>query len=466
MDVAVYEEVQPARAAEFTQSLGVNIHVRYLDTIYGDLPGLIGSLDHLKVHRVREALPRYYQDRIHTLAAHGVDFTFVVSEITPEESIGVMRPFVDYISAIEGPNEVNFWPVTYEGMTGMEGAAAYQRAIYASVKGDPAFAEKPVYALTLGGVGPDAYPPLGDLSEAADFGNAHIYFPQGSPPGEVIYSVDDWLFQPTPGLPRVITETGYYTEPRLQDGVSESVQARYTLNLWLSYFASGVQRIYLYELFDQKPDPDGTDRERHFGLFRNDGSAKPAADAIRNMMSITEDFGASSATFAPAPLSYSIENLPATGNTVLLQKSGGEHLVVIWSEPRIWDPEAKAEIDIPPTPVTLRLGATFRSAAVYDPMIGTTPIRTATGTDSVTVEITDHPVVVEIETELTDGLQRATTEAGGSVTQSAARILDGASGCCPLYQLYGWNFGGAELCEDQRGRCSGPYMFRPEQSRN
>jgi hypothetical protein len=39
----------------------------------------------------------------------------------------------------------------------------------------------------------------------------------------------------------------------------------------------GVVRLYLYELLDDRPG-------NHWGLFRTDGSPKPAAEAVRKLL--------------------------------------------------------------------------------------------------------------------------------------------------------------------------------------
>src|SRR5690242_16799832 len=99
---------------------------------------------------------------------------FIVSSSDITSAISTLKSYAPSLLAVEGPNEDNFWPVKYQGASNLPAAAAYQKALYAAVKSDTVLASTPVYNLTLGGVGKRAYAPLGDLSHAADYGNAHV----------------------------------------------------------------------------------------------------------------------------------------------------------------------------------------------------------------------------------------------------------------------------------------------------
>lgn len=113
-------------AASFVNALGVNTHLSYGDTAYANTKN-------------------------------------VLSDVT-----------------YEGVNETNIEPVTYNGLTRMPAAAALQQAIYAAVEADGQLAAIPVYNTTLGGGSQAQYSELGNLSNACDFGNGHIY-PSGGP---------------------------------------------------------------------------------------------------------------------------------------------------------------------------------------------------------------------------------------------------------------------------------------------
>jgi hypothetical protein len=48
--------------------------------------------------------------------------------------------------------------------------------------------------------------------------------------------------------------------------------------------------------------------------------------------------------------------------------------------------------------VTLHLGRTHPAVNVYDPTIGTTPAQVNRGIDSLVLNLSDHPIVIEVRT--------------------------------------------------------------------
>lgn len=74
-----------------------------------------------------------------------------------------------------------------------------------------------------------------------------------------------------------ITEMGYPTSTD-RYGVSEAQQAEYTKKQIELAGKMGVEVCIIYDLIDDGPDP-GNLRDRH-GLFRRDGSPKPAASVV------------------------------------------------------------------------------------------------------------------------------------------------------------------------------------------
>jgi Ca2+-binding RTX toxin-like protein len=139
------------------------------------------------------------------------------------------------------------------------------------------------------------------------------------------------------------------------------------------------------------------DHEQHFGLFNNDGSPKEAAVGLHDLTTILADTGATAASFTAGTLAYTITNLPSSGNSLLLQKSNGSFDLAIWAEPEIWNLTTLQEITVAATPVTLSLGQMAGTVEVYDPLSGTAPIASYTDVSQITLGITDHPLIVEID---------------------------------------------------------------------
>jgi hypothetical protein len=48
--------------------------------------------------------------------------------------------------------------------------------------------------------------------------------------------------------------------------------------------------------------------------------------------------------------------------------------------------------------ITIHLGKTYQLVNLYDPTSGTAPIDIKRDVDAIILEMTDHPVIVEIET--------------------------------------------------------------------
>ena len=137
------------------------------------------------------------------------------------------------IAAIEGPNEINGAPVTYQGITGTYAASIQvTQDLWAAVQADSLLSAVPVYALTLStGITFRAEEKLGNLAPYVTYGNAHIYAAASNNVWQ--YDMPSWLpifEQVTPGKPMVITETGYVTMP---SQVDEVAAAKYSLNTFL-----------------------------------------------------------------------------------------------------------------------------------------------------------------------------------------------------------------------------------------
>ena len=201
-----------------------------------------------------------------------------------------------------------------------------------------------------------------------------------------------------PGLPTVITETGYETNASDNySGVDPTVQAKLTLDELLDAFKDGVSQTYLYELLDEGG--------QYFGLFNADGSPKVAATAIHNLTTILADPGGTS-TFTPGSLSYAVTGLPATsnnfdGNRLLLEKSTGTFDLMLWAEAQIWNPTTESEVVAPSETTTVDFGQTQNVVLVFDPLQGTVPIAAYLNTQGVQITLTDHPIIVEVPTTTT-----------------------------------------------------------------
>jgi len=497
---------QALSALGFTNSLGINVHMEYTDGAYASEANVASDLAYLGITNIRDGVPTGTSiptlnqiTALNQLAAAGIKFDLGVSNTNVATQMAALNALEatspGSIIAVEGPNEINNWPVTYNGLTGQAAAVAFQTALYSAVKSDPALAGASVYNFTGGttpiettagtlvanangsytltngvtgwhaslpvGVttitatytGSGAAPwggiywspgngqqgaltggkngvvsftydntgtaPLGvyisfsdwnssttitgltatngnsgnlvtfdpnmSLAGMADDSNSHPYPSNGAEPGSYMHST---LGLPVPG-PRVITEDGYNTDPNNANGVSQTVQAQDEVKILLDGYQAGVAQTYLYELLDEKPDPNNTNSEMHFGVFNNDNSPKLAAVAIHNLTSLLNANNAPVAGFTPGTLAWSATGLPTTANTMLLEKTNGAFDLAVWNEPATATTGAAA--------VTVSLGATYGTVEVFDPVTGSAPIQTLTNVSQVNLSLGLDPLVIEVE---------------------------------------------------------------------
>ena len=398
----------PEGVSTFLQALGINTHLSYPGTpYYGQPQSVISALQYLGINTVRDQPPAFTSDPTtasagDALAAAGVQFdALLVSSSGPVDVTDTLtttsafeQTYPGSIAAIEGPNEVNGSPVTYEGITNTYAASVQvTQDLWAGVQSDSSLETVPVYALTLsdgitGVLGAEKQ--LGDLAPYVTYGNAHVY----ACCSNNVWDEDmpHWLpifEQDTPGMPMVITETGYATVP---SNVDELSAAKYNLNTFFENALNGLVKTYLYELVDQNKSAADTNPSDYYGEFHNDWSPKVGATAIHNLTAILQNAGSGTAS---GTLTYTVTGLPATGRTFLLGSSTTFDLA-IWIDSTVYDPTNAVDIAAPAYSLTVDLGATFASVAVYDPMIGTTPIATYSNVSTLNISVTDHPLIVQV----------------------------------------------------------------------
>ncbi|KQT60679.1 MULTISPECIES: carbohydrate-binding domain-containing protein [unclassified Aureimonas] len=390
------------RVSDLIDTMGVATHIDYTDGQYRDIDADIAALKFLGINHVRDAAPNpasdaFGQGHLADAAKAGLKFTFVVQgNVDPEVVVGRLHQFAaahpGAITGIEGPNEVNNWPVTYRGLTGTAGAQAYQAALFDAVNADPLLKNIPVLGFT-------DYPVHASDS---DWNNIHPYPKNGDQPRDTVVAEAKAQAAIDPGKGFAITEGGYHTSLSADrnggwEGVDEATQAKLTLNMYMDAAQQGSKITNLYQLLDAYPDhKGGGDQESHFGMFRLDGSAKPVATAIHNFTTILRDAGGSAGGFKAGSLDYSVSGLPSTGHTYLMQKSDASFQIIAWNEPDIWDQAANRAIAAPTSTVTVSLGKTFETVQVFDPLKGTGAIQTLHNVSSVQLGLTDHPLVLQV----------------------------------------------------------------------
>lgn len=417
----------------FVNSIGVNTHAGFGWTDYNNLALMVDDLKYLGVTHLRDAMGTSpaAQPVVGGLAAAGYKFDFLVSSALPQTGATGLQNYIvslekfaashpGSISAIEGLNEANHQPFSYNGSSSLSAAAQFQSALYQAINSNATLASTPVYNLSLAYNDPQGYSQLGNMSGSVDYANAHAYVSTSLTPSSSIAATLSAVATAAPGKPIVITETGYTTQANTQYlGVNETVQAKAILNTLVDAYKAGVSATYLYEMFDRDSSAANTNPEANFGLFNSDGTPKLAATAIHNLTTILADDGEGG--LQPTdPLNYTLSNMPASGNSMVLGKSNGAYELVVWAEPKLWNDATDTELSNAAQTVTVNLGAVHHTVKVYDTLTGTTAIASYTDVSTITVPVSDHPLVIEIDAPATTPTPPDTRT---SVSGTAAEIV-------------------------------------------
>ena len=382
------------RVANFVGGIGVNVHMAGFNTAASSAP-LLAALNYLGISAVRvAATPNVIgpNSGLGALASAGIRFDMLFpAGIAPAGTIAGLITFATThpgsVLAIEGPNEINNFPITYNGMTGIPAGIAFVNAAAAAISGT-ALAATRFFDLT------GAPRSAALAADQADYVNIHPYPMNGSQPGQWLLASAARHMVPGKGL--VITEAGYQTGATSNgwEAVDQVTQAKLTLNLLADAARLGVADTFLYQLKDYA-DPTGAIVDDHLGLFDSGLAAKPVAVAIHNLTTILSDSGANARDFASHALDYSISGMLATGNSLLLEKSNGVHDLLVWAEPQIWDATTHSEIAASPSTVTIGFDGPV-NVRLFDPLTGTAAISSWSGVSQLQLAITDHPLIVEV----------------------------------------------------------------------
>ncbi len=394
-------------ASAMLDSIAVNTHITYTDGAYASLPKVADDLAWLGVQHIREGVPGGSAIALSSyvwLAQRGVKFNFVVHD-DPDTSLRELNRFAaaappGSIAAVEGYNEIDNFPMRYRDLTGSEAGLAAQRALYAKMHGAPALAGVPVYDLT--GFDPAR---VASRTGSADFANQHPYPQNGDQPAHnamgpawIAWAIDGMRQY---GLPIVLTEFGYFTIPQsgwLRIGVDEPTQAKGLLNGLFEAVRLGATRTYIYELLDEKPDPQNTNGEMHFGLFRNDHTPKVSASTIRNLVAILRADSASGNRPPDNSSSYTLNGMTQTCRTLLLTKQPGSYLIALWNVAPFWDRATGKALNTPPVNVQVDFGTRASRVQIYDPTVSSAPLTRHDNVQRLAVDVPDHVILLDVKT--------------------------------------------------------------------
>jgi len=354
--------------ARFLDSIGINTHVSYDDTLYGDPFRVVSLLRSLGITHIRDGEGGYRRLAMQTLGDAGMKYLLNVmppyTALELQAAVSMIETSGKCIEAWEGQNEPDANDPNWRTNTITN-----------------FFALKAANTMRLPVVGP----PLANAANAAflspmiaTYGSLHSY-PAGGNPSEM-WASEIARIQPLyPGLPLMVTETGYHNalnDHSDQPGVDEATAAKYIPRLLLEAFNAGIYRTYLYELINTRPLYQGLDsglasESCNWGLIDVDGREKPAFVALKNMLAILragmDEIG------EPTALEYEIDG-GTNIHQALLQKAPGVYSLILWQDVSSWDTAAGKTIVVEPQTISLSVKA--KAVLLFDPLFSSLPYRT------------------------------------------------------------------------------------------
>ncbi len=372
----------PSRSADaFIDSIGVNTHVDYLHTAYADSRVWMARLRTLGVHHVRDSFDFNYSATqvplTRDLARDGIRTTWIVSAgaSPPSSYVAVATgPLRGAVDGLEATNE----PDTSGGPEWKAKLARLAPELGRALRGHSGVAS----------LGPSIVEPANRIAVnglARDWTVENIHpYPGGAPPAASVASAVQLVHSLHPRAPIEATETGYHNAILAENGqppVSDAAAAVYVPQIFLDYFAAGVERTYLYELLDENPEPAHLDPEQHFGLLRADMSEKPAFGALRNLIAVVER-----SPGAGAHPGVTLSGATGAVHELLLDRRDGSRVLFLWTDEPVWDTASRRPLSLPAHRVSLDFPAGAADVSVYMPSRKGAPLRQLKRSQAVTIE--------------------------------------------------------------------------------
>ena len=392
-----------ARPADaFVESVGVNVHLGYSNTVYNNFSAVRAAIDKLGVRHIRDGVGLGRTDvysRFRTLAGDGIGLDIIVGEPIERWGVGsldqqlnmIESEFSSAVVSLEGPNEYD----AQGDANWVANLRDYQRRLWEGAHARPKLAALPILGPSFATASGPAE--AGDLSAWTNEGNIHPY-PGGEQPDLDSHMQSELALaaKSTGSEPVQATETGYHNAVNTTNGhrpASERAAGIYTPRLFLDDFRRGITRTYDYELVDVGNDTSRTDPGQNFGLLRNDFSEKPSFVALKNLIALLEDPGPS---FVPGGLSYSLQGAPSTARQVLLQKRDGSFYLALWNQASVWDTTKLVDLDPADAQVTLQFGQPIERAEVFQPNASVAPLAAYGNPSSIPISLSERVTLVKL----------------------------------------------------------------------
>jgi hypothetical protein len=402
------------RAFDFYSKLGVNGN---LDS-GGSVTNELADMNYLGIKNIRSSIygasaadannwastdallsAQGVRQHIDLQAGAGIPFNLMSDWINALKTYIIMPYGANMVTGVSGPNEVDSGQYfAYKGLSGIAAANAVQADLYTAMKADPALNGIPVDFWPL--AFPGNFASVGDQTANCDRANLHDYYGVDNSGGQsyggiVPVAMQGYLSDERKVCNRskfITTETGYgsTTCTGCAQSASEYAQTRLVLMDMLDHLRNpNLDEVYYFTLRWGAPQTGG-----NWGLINDDGTPKPSGVAVKNLVALLKDPGATAATFNPGSKSYSLTGMPLNAQNFIIAKSSGAFDIMLWREDQIWNVANATPISLTPAAVTVTFPSSA-SGSVYDPTVGTSPISTFSNTSTVNVSLGDTPLIIE-----------------------------------------------------------------------
>ncbi|WP_219414375.1 hypothetical protein [Pseudonocardia nigra] len=383
----------------FVDTVGVVTHHHYSNTSYGE-HDLLKMLDRLNIRHIRDAITpqsmEFYADFVEQ-AGPGAGVSYVLNDgedIPWEDQIRMVAGQAPATaSQIESDNEPDCDGWQDGEIEGYHELARDMRELMDSL---PELREVPLATPSFCRTTEEHYSAYGDDGVSDRF-NIHPYV-AGLLPEEEIGRTLEWVRNAAPGAVPVVTEGGFHNAVKTKSGhlpTSERAEGAYLPQMFLEYQRRGIALTHSYELINIRDDPSETKREEHFGLYRFDGSLKPAGASLAALLATMTDSRGAGAE--PQTVRLAAEG---GGDKLRVQpyiRSDGSIDVVLWMAQRIWDRDERR--DLPNKISQITVSVPEISGGSYVRIDGTEkPERIRMGDASrFTVPVNAHPTVLRLD---------------------------------------------------------------------
>jgi hypothetical protein len=275
--------VQAVSASEFLDSLGINIHRAQGVAIEIYIP----ILKYLGVRNVRDGFTDDQSPYVRLHNETGVKVNMIVHpDLNKTFTAAKTLAAAGALLSLEGANEPNNWPITYNGQVGggsgsWMAVGNFQRDLYAKAKADSILKNYPIFHISEGGgqtdnvglqfitipSGAGTLMPAG--TKFSDYANVHNYVESRTLADNQAWNAADptlngqwdglfaeysqtWAYHyqgynlsQLAALPRVTTETGWHSATG-----GERQQGVILLNTYLAQFKRGFKYTFIYQARD------------------------------------------------------------------------------------------------------------------------------------------------------------------------------------------------------------------------